>query len=154
MRESATEYSDDLRRRYEKRSVKRLISSLLQLKQLNLETIEMHIKPEKDRQLYNLEKKRAIEMSFRQIHEEISEARARLTVPEQIDERTERMEFIVKNAEGICGLDESKYETIEADLNEKVQEHFEVVIKLGRKVNFIDFLFFCWYFSIGSRMGR
>lgn len=132
MRESATEYSDDLRRRYEKRSVKRLVSTLLQLKQLNLETIDMHIKPEKDRQLYDLEKKRSIEMSFRRIHEEISEARARLTVPEHTDERTERMEFIVKNAESICGLDESQYGHIEADLNQKVRKSLEFFLKLDQ----------------------
>lgn len=120
MRESATEYSDDLRRRYEKRSVKRLISTLLKLKQLNLETIEMHIKPEKDRQLYNLEKKRAIEMSFRQIHEEISEVRARLTVPEEIDEHAQRMEFIGKNVDDICGLAEFSYDVIETESNRKV----------------------------------
>lgn len=120
MRESATEYSDDLRRRYEQRSVKRLISTLLNLKQLNLGTIEMHIKPEKDRQLYNLEKKRAIEKSFRQIHEEISEVRARLTVPEEIDEHAQRMDFIGKNVNDICGLAESSYDVIEAESNQKV----------------------------------
>lgn len=125
MRESATEYSDDLRRRYEKRSVKRLIGTLLKLKQLNLETIEMHIKPEKDRQLYNLEKRRAIEMSFRQIHEEISEVRARLTVPEEIDEHAQRMDFIEKNVEHICGLGESRYDAIETESNQKVNENIE-----------------------------
>lgn len=120
MRESATEYSDDLRRRYEKRSVKRLIGTLLELKQLNLETIEMHIKPEKDRQLYNSEKRRAIEKSFRQMHEEISEVRAKLTVPEEVDEHTARMDFIASNAASLCELDGVRYEAIAAELDGKV----------------------------------
>lgn len=119
-KQSSHNLSDHLRRKYERKNIKRLMKTLLKLKQFNLETIAMHINPEKNRLEYNKEKKKSIENNFSRIHNEISEARARLILSLDADQETERMETITKNAINICQLNEFHYDFVEMDLEKKV----------------------------------
>lgn len=116
------DFSERMRRKWEEMNVKRLMKALLVLKQFDPETIAMHIKPEKDRIAYNEEKKRAIEENFRKVHHHISEIRARLTPPKDIDQEAERLNFITTNVKNMlaCLADEFQYDAIQIELEAKV----------------------------------
>lgn len=102
--------------------MKRLMKTLLKLKQFNPEQIAIHIKPEKDRIAYNEKKKRAIEEHFKRVHHEISEIRARLSPPKDVDLEAERLQFVTNNVENMVTteMDGFQYEAIESDLEQKV----------------------------------
>lgn len=100
--------------------MKRLINTLLELKQFNLETIAMHIEPDKNREEYNKVKKQAIEQNFRQMHNEISEARTKLMLAMDTDQEAERLTYLTQNANNMCSFDEIRYNNVKTDLDNKV----------------------------------
>lgn len=99
------------------------MKAILVLKRFDLEQIAMAIKPEKDRLAYNEEKKRAIAAKFRQVHEELSELRARLIPPKDIDLEAERLNFITTNVDNMLSgyMDGFEYDVIKTELEEKVR---------------------------------
>lgn len=102
--------------------MKRLMKTLLKLKRFDPEQIAMKIKPERDRQAYNEQKKRAIEEQFKKIHHEVSEIRARLIPPKDVDQEAERLNFITTNVENMLTnvMDGFEFDIIKAELDEKV----------------------------------
>lgn len=124
--------------------VKRLIKTLIALKQFDLEQIAAHIKPERDRIAYNEKKKRAIEEHFTRVHQEISEIRARLTPPKDVDLEAERLNFIMNNVQNMltAEMDGFQYDTIKMELDPKVPK---IVISLLFSV-WTCFFLLCVYF--------
>lgn len=116
------DFSERMRRKWKDMHVKRLMKALLVLKQFDPETIAMHIRPEKDRIAYNEEKKRAIEENFRRVHHQISEIRARLIPPKDVDQEAERLNFITTNVKNMLSsaMDEFQYDAIQMELEAKV----------------------------------
>lgn len=119
---SVYDFSERMRRKWKDMHVKRLMKALLVLKQFDPETIAMHIRPEKDRIAYNEEKKRAIEENFRRVHHQISEIRARLIPPKDVDQEAERLNFITTNVKNMLSsaMDEFQYDAIQMELEAKV----------------------------------
>lgn len=115
-----------LQQRWEDMNVKRLMKTLLALKQFDPETIAMHIKPEKDRLAYNKLKQHAMEENFCNIQHEISDIRARLVPEQDADEEAERLEFIQQNVDNmaLAQMNGFQYDQIENDLNDKVKFRF------------------------------
>lgn len=113
---------DRLHKKWEEKMMKRRLKALLILKRFDPEQIAMKIKPEKDRQAYNAQKKRAIEEQFRRIHHEISEIRARLIPPKDVDHEAERLNFITTNVENMLTtvMDGFEFDVIKTELDEKV----------------------------------
>ncbi|XP_031627764.1 WD repeat-containing protein 63 [Contarinia nasturtii] len=95
------DYSERLHKKWEEMMVKKMMKTMLRLKRFDPEQIAMKIKPERDRQAYNVEKKRAIDENFKKIHQEICEIRARLIPPKDVDQEAERLNFITSNVENI-----------------------------------------------------
>lgn len=127
--------------------VKRLMKTLLKLKQFDPEQIAAHIKPEKDRIAYNQKKNRAIEEHFKRVHYQINEIRARLTPPKDVDLEAERLNFITKNVDNMLTteMDGFQYDIIKMELEPKVQKynltHFKFKIWnvfLEKKFEFIN----------------
>lgn len=116
------EYTERMRRKWEEKQMKRFMKALLALKGFDLEKIAEQIKPEKDRIAYNEAKKRAIAERFREVHQEISEIRARLLPQKDVDYDAERLNFIQNNVDNMLSgdLDGFKLDLIETEMNEKV----------------------------------
>lgn len=102
--------------------IKRSLKALLVLKRFDPEQIAMKMKPELDRRAYNAQKKRAIEQQFANIHHEISEIRARLIPPKDIDHEAERLNFITTNVENMLTsiTDGFEFDNIKTELSKKV----------------------------------
>lgn len=111
-----------LHKKWEDMMVKRLVKTMIALKQFDLEQIAIQIKPEKDRQAYNEAKKRAIEEQFKRVQHEISEIRARLIPPKDVDQEAERLNFITTNVNKMLSIvsDGFEYNSIESELEQKV----------------------------------
>lgn len=111
-----------LHHKWETMNIKRLMKVLLELKHFDPEMIAMHIKPERDRLAYNERKKRAIEENFHKIHHEVSELRARLIPPQDINQEAERWKYITGNMENMftSNLDGFQYEQVERDFGGQV----------------------------------
>lgn len=103
--------------------VKRLMKTMLTLKRFDPEEIARKIKPERDRQAYNAQKKRAIEEQFKKVHTEVSEIRARLIPPKDVDQEAERLNFITTNVDNMLTsiLDGFEFDIIKAELDTKVE---------------------------------
>lgn len=103
--------------------MKRLMKTLLKLKQFDPETISMHIEPEKDRLAYNKLKQHAMEENFCNIQHDICSIRARLVPEQDADEEAERLEFIQQNVDNmaLAKMNGFQYDQIENDLNDKVR---------------------------------
>lgn len=103
--------------------VKRLMKTMLTLKRFDPEQIAVKLAPERDRQAYNLEKKRAIEENFKKVQHEICEIRARLMPPKDVDQEAERLQFITTNVDNILTSlgDGLQYDMIKSDLDKKVR---------------------------------
>lgn len=102
--------------------VKRLVKTMITLKRFDLEQIAIQIKPEKDRQAYNAAKKQAIEEQFKKIQIEISEIRARLIPPKDINQEEVRLNFITTNVVNMLMIvdDGFEYDTLKTELEQKV----------------------------------
>lgn len=116
------DYTERMRRKWLKRQEKRILKAILVLKRFDPEQIARDIKPELDRIAYNKEKKRAIEETFRQMNEEVSEIRARLIPQKDADLEAERLDYISQNVDNMLStvLDGFEYSSIEKELKEKV----------------------------------
>lgn len=95
---------------------------MIALKRFDLEQIAIQIQPEKDRLAYNAEKKRAIEEVFKKMQNEVSEIRARLMPPKDVDQEADRLNLITTNVDSMLSMtmDGFEYDTIKAEMEKKV----------------------------------
>lgn len=108
--------------------MKRLVKRMIALKQFDLEQMAIQMKPEKDRLAYNAEKKRAIEEVFKKMQNEVSEIRARLMPPKDVDQEADRLNFINTNVDNmLMTIDGFEYDTIKAELEKKVFVSLEAI---------------------------
>lgn len=105
-------------------NVKRLMKTLLVLKQFDPDTIAKHIKPEKDRLAYNKKKQEAIEEIFCNIQHEISDIRTRLAPSQDVDEEAERLNLITENIDKMISsrMRGFHFDDVKSDLDEKVDK--------------------------------
>lgn len=125
------DYSERLHKKWEESMVKRRMKTLLKLKRIDPEQLELKIKPERDREAYNAEKKRAIEESFQNIQHEVNEIRAKLIPPKDVDQEAERLNFITTNVENMLTstIDGMQYNMTKIELEKKVFVFFSFETK-------------------------
>lgn len=133
------DYSERLHKQWEESMVKRRMKTLSKLKRFDPEQIEIKIKPERDREAYNAEKKQAIEESFQKIQHEVSEIRTRLMPPKDVDQEAERLNFITTNVENMLTstIDGIQYDMTKTELDKKVFGFFvpnKIMINIKCKV--------------------
>lgn len=121
----ANDYTERMRRKWIERQSKRLMKAILELKRFDPEQIARDIKPENDRIAYNEEKKRAIEANFRRMNREVSEMRARLIPPNDVDLEAQRLDYISNNVDNMLSsaMDGFHYDMIKNELEEEVCDH-------------------------------
>lgn len=83
-----------LHQKWDAMNIKRLMSVLLAMKRFDPELLQMRTKPERDRLVYQEEKRAAILQNIRNANSEVAELRARLMPQWDADDNEQRMDTI------------------------------------------------------------
>lgn len=119
---SVYDLPERLTKKWDAWNIKRLMTTLLTLKQFDPELLAIRIKPERDRLTYNEQKRRAIAAKMRQVNEDVAVIRSHLMPTATINRTEERIELITKNSKKILATSalDCKYENIEIDMKNQV----------------------------------